>query len=41
MLFYLLAVYPSSSKKPKNWDAIAKEVDAEEDKVEGDAALNK
>lgn len=33
--------YPTSSKKPKNWDAIAKEVDAEEEKVEGDAALNK
>lgn len=33
--------YPSSSKKQKNWDAIAKEVDAEEEKVEGDAALNK
>lgn len=33
--------YPSSSKKAKNWDALAKEAEAEEEKLEGDAALNK
>lgn len=33
--------YPSSSKKTKDWDKLAKEVDAEEEKLEGDAALNK
>jgi len=33
--------YPTSSKKPKNWDAIAADVDKEEEKLEGDNALNK
>lgn len=36
-------IYPTSSKKPKNWDKIAADVAAEEkdEKLEGDAALNK
>ncbi|RNA28030.1 suppressor of G2 allele of SKP1 -like protein [Brachionus plicatilis] len=35
--------YPTSSRKPKNWDKIAADVAAEEkdEKLEGDAALNK
>jgi len=35
--------YPTSSKNPKNWDKIVADVDAEEkdEKLEGDAALNK
>lgn len=35
--------YPTSSKKPKNWDKIAADIAAEEkdEKLEGDAALNK
>ena len=33
------AEYPSSNKIKKNWDLIAKDI--EEDKLEGDAALNK
>lgn len=35
--------YPTSSRKPKNWDKIEAEVKAEEkdEKLEGDAALNK
>ncbi|KAI9189115.1 Cochaperone protein [Blastocladiella emersonii ATCC 22665] len=33
--------YPSSSKKgPKNWDKLSKEAATEEDKAEGDQALN-
>ncbi|KAF9144053.1 Protein SGT1 A [Mortierella sp. GBA39] len=32
--------YPTSSKKPKNWDALAKEAANEEDKADGDKALN-
>ncbi|KAF9399187.1 hypothetical protein BGZ94_005792, partial [Podila epigama] len=32
--------YPSSSKKSKNWDALEKEAEKEEDKVDGDKALN-
>ncbi|RKP02333.1 hypothetical protein CXG81DRAFT_10913 [Caulochytrium protostelioides] len=35
------AVYPTSSKKPKNWDQIEKAIEAETDeKPEGQAALN-
>lgn len=35
--------YPSSSRKPKNWDKIEADIKAEEkdEKLEGDAALNK
>ncbi|KAF9096088.1 Protein SGT1 A [Mortierella sp. AD031] len=33
-------VYPTSSKKAKNWDALAKEAASEEDKADGDKALN-
>eukprot|EP01027_Heterolobosea_sp_BB2_P006394 GEZU01009674.1.p1 GENE.GEZU01009674.1~~GEZU01009674.1.p1 ORF type:complete len:382 (-),score=124.08 GEZU01009674.1:58-1182(-) len=33
--------YPSSSKKKKNWDLLDKEAEKEEDKPEGEAALNK
>ncbi len=35
--FLLKAEYPSSSKKPKNWDRIAADVEAEEknDNLEG------
>lgn len=35
--------YPTSSKKPKNWDKIVADVAEEEkdEKLEGDAALNK
>lgn len=38
-----IPTYPTSSKKPKNWDQIAAEVTAEEkdEKLEGDSALNK
>ena len=34
--------YPSSSKKPKDWDKIEVEIKKEEkeEKLEGDAALN-
>ncbi|KAG0281848.1 Protein SGT1 A [Linnemannia exigua] len=32
--------YPTSSKKPKNWDALAKEAANDEDKADGDKALN-
>ncbi|KAG9066151.1 Protein SGT1 A [Linnemannia hyalina] len=32
--------YPTSSKKAKNWDALAKEAANEEDKADGDKALN-
>ncbi|KAF8980672.1 Protein SGT1 A [Entomortierella lignicola] len=32
--------YPSSSKKAKNWDALEKEAAKEEDKADGDKALN-
>ena len=41
--YKFIAVYPTSSKKPKNWDKIAADVAAEEkdEKLEGDAALNK
>merc|ERR1712142_469681 len=37
------AAYPTSSKKPKDWDRLEREVKAEEkdEKLEGDAALNK
>ena len=37
------AVYPSSSKKQKDWDKIHADIVAEEkdEKLEGDAALNK
>lgn len=44
IFFYLIvADYPSSSRKAKNWDKIAADVTAEEkdEKLEGDAALNK
>ncbi len=43
LIFIIEAEYPSSSKKPKNWDKIAADVEAEEkdEKLEGDAALNK
>jgi hypothetical protein len=41
--FLIKAEYPSSSKKHKDWDKIAHDVEVEEkdEKVEGDAALNK
>ncbi|RIA84788.1 SGS domain-containing protein [Glomus cerebriforme] len=32
--------YPSSAKHAKNWDALAKEISKEQDKPEGEAALN-
>ncbi|KAF9924250.1 Protein SGT1 A [Linnemannia zychae] len=32
--------YPTSSRKPKNWDALAKEAANDEDKADGDKALN-
>ncbi|KAG0053667.1 hypothetical protein BGZ83_000662 [Gryganskiella cystojenkinii] len=32
--------YPSSSKKAKNWDALEKEAAKDEDKADGDKALN-
>ncbi|KAG0243005.1 SGS domain-containing protein [Mortierella sp. GBAus27b] len=32
--------YPTSSKKAKNWDALEKEASKEEDKADGDKALN-
>lgn len=34
--------YPTSSKKPKNWDQIDKDIEKEilKEKPEGDAALN-
>ena len=37
------ANYPTSSKKPKNWDRLVADLTAEEkdEKLEGDAALNK
>ncbi|KAG0380695.1 Protein SGT1 A [Mortierella sp. AD032] len=34
------SAYPTSSKKAKNWDALAKEAANEEDKADGDKALN-
>ncbi|KAG0339873.1 Protein SGT1 A [Podila humilis] len=34
------AAYPSSSKKAKNWDALEKEAEKDEEKAEGDKALN-
>jgi L-asparaginase/Glu-tRNA(Gln) amidotransferase subunit D len=39
----IIAQYPSSSKNPKNWDKINKQIEEEEkdEKLEGDAALNK
>ena len=33
-------VYPTSSKKAKNWDALEKEAAKEEEKADGDKALN-
>ena len=32
--------YPTSSKKTKNWDALEKEAAKEEEKADGDKALN-
>ncbi|KAG0328717.1 Protein SGT1 A [Dissophora globulifera] len=32
--------YPTSAKKPKNWDALEKEAAKEEEKADGDKALN-
>ena len=32
--------YPSSAKHAKNWDALEKEISKEQDKPEGEAALN-
>ena len=32
--------YPSSARHAKNWDALEKEISKDQDKPEGDAALN-
>src|SRR6202012_3550988 len=34
------SAYPTSSKKAKNWDALEKEAAKEEEKADGDKALN-